>query len=320
MNALTTTTPGRGEQSNPLMPTTLDEAVRLAKIMSEMSLVPSHLQGKVADCMLVVEMAVRWRMSPFAVAQATSVLQGKLNYEGKLVAAALQTSGVLSSRLRYDYDGEGDSRTVLVSASVQGEAEPRSVLVKLREVRTQNKMWTSQPDQQLAYAGARIWGRRHAPEVMLGVYAPEEFDDTFKAEPRPIQSTVVRPSLGQQGLTKQDIDETLKGDDIPALASPWIVVSRDGVIKDTGDAKAWAAEWFLRVRAVRGAKKLDDAGKAATLAAMNEANVETFTALDQAGHGAAVTDVIQLIADAIADFTAPAEPAEPEDEFLEATE
>src|SRR3954471_1823500 len=119
------------DNGNPLIPKALDDAARLAKIMSEMSLVPAHLQGKPADCMLIIEQAHRWRMSPFAVAQATSVLQGKLNFEGKLVAAALQTSGVLSSRLRYDYEGDNGTRAVRVSAVVQGETAPREVLVKL---------------------------------------------------------------------------------------------------------------------------------------------------------------------------------------------
>src|SRR3954471_17075610 len=127
MNAIAKVEPA----ANRLIPTSLDEAARLAKIMSDMSLVPRHLQGKPADCMLVIEAAMRWRMSPFAVAQATSVVQGRLNYEGKLVAAALHTSGVLSSRLRYDYEGDNGTRAVRVSAVVQGETAPREVLVKL---------------------------------------------------------------------------------------------------------------------------------------------------------------------------------------------
>jgi hypothetical protein len=194
MNAITTTT-ARAEPMTALIPTSLDEAARLAKIMSDMSLVPRHLQGKPADCMLVIEAAMRWRMSPFAVAQATSVVQGRLNYEGKLVAAALHTSGVLSSRLRYDYEGEGEGRAVVVSAMVAGEKEPRSLRIEFAKVRTDNKLWVTQPDQQLSYAGARIWGRRFAPEVMLGVYAPQEFDDEGEPEPepepKPVQSSVV---------------------------------------------------------------------------------------------------------------------------------
>jgi hypothetical protein len=226
MNAIAKVEPA----ANPLIPTSLDEAARLAKIMSDMSLVPSHLQGKPADCMLVIEAAFRWRMSPFAVAQATSVLQGKLNYEGKLVAAALQTSGVLSSRLRYDYEGENGNRAVVVSAVVQGETAPREVLVKLADVKTSNKMWTQQTDQQLAYAGARIWARRHAPEVMLGVYAPEEFEpEPERPDPKPVKSTVVPrskldPVAAEQNgrinrMSTKELDDATNGDVIPALAT-----------------------------------------------------------------------------------------------------
>jgi hypothetical protein len=244
INAITTTT-ARPEPMTALMPTSLDEAARLAKIMSDMSLVPAHLQGKPADCMLVIESALRWRMSPFAVAQATSVLQGKLNFEGKLVAAALHTSGVLATRLRYDYEGDNGGRAVRVSALVHGETEPREVLVKLADVKTNNKMWTQQVDQQLAYAGARIWARRHAPEVMLGVYAPEEFEPEPEREARPVQATVMRdtakalperprrelpshmtrPTLdpvaaqqraaeGLNRMTREELDAALDGDEI----------------------------------------------------------------------------------------------------------
>jgi hypothetical protein len=40
----------------------------------------------------------------------------------------------------------------------------------------------------LAYFGARVWARRHAPELMLGVYSPEEFD-----EPPPLSPASKRP-------------------------------------------------------------------------------------------------------------------------------
>lgn len=169
--SLTTTTQGTG-----LVPQSMDQAVRLAEMMAQGRLVPNHLQKSPGDCLMVIEQAMRWGMSPFAVAQSTSVIQGKLMFEGKLVAAALHSSGALSSRLNYEYSGEGDKRAVRVSAVLAGETEPRHVDVRLADAKTTNGMWTKQPDQQLAYHGARVWARRYAPEVMLGVYAPEEME------------------------------------------------------------------------------------------------------------------------------------------------
>jgi hypothetical protein len=154
----------------------MDSAMRLAEMMSRGKLVPAHLQASPGDCLMVIEAAMRWGMSPFAVAQCTSVIQGKLMFEGKLVAAALNASGIMSSRLAYRHTGEGASRAVEVSGVLRGETEQRKVTVTLQEAKTNNGMWTRQPDQQLVYAGTRVWARRHAPEVMLGVYAPEEFE------------------------------------------------------------------------------------------------------------------------------------------------
>jgi hypothetical protein len=160
-----------------LTPADLPDAFRLADMMAKASLVPKHLQGKPADCLLVIMQAVRWGMDTFAVAQATSVIGGKLMYEGKLVAAALNSSGALSDRLAYDFTGSGDLRTVTVTGTIRGETKAREAAVTLRDVRTENAMWKRQPDQQLVYSGARVWARRHLPEVMLGVYTPDEFDE-----------------------------------------------------------------------------------------------------------------------------------------------
>ena len=160
----------------PLVPQSMDQAVRMAELMSKGKLMPVHLQNAPGDCLMVVEAAMRWGMSPFAVAQCTSVIQGKLMFEGKLVAAAVQTSGILAGRLSYEYSGSGESRAVRVLGTMRGEEKPRDVVVALKEARTNNKVWAMQPDQQLAYHGARVWARRHTPEVMLGVYSPDEFE------------------------------------------------------------------------------------------------------------------------------------------------
>jgi hypothetical protein len=179
-----------------LVPQTMDQAVRLAEIMSRGKLIPEHIRNP-ADALMVIEQAMRWNMSPFAVAQATSSIHGKLMFEGKLVAAALHSSGALATRLAYDYEGAGDNRTVKVSATLAGETAPRELTIRYGDVKTSNEWWKKQPDQQLAYSGARNWARRFAPEVMLGVYSPEEMEPVVqgayagttieaKAEPAPV--------------------------------------------------------------------------------------------------------------------------------------
>ena len=159
-----------------LVPTDMPAAMALANMMTQAKLVPAHLQRSPGDCLMVIEQAMRWGMSPFAVAQCTSVIQGKLMFEGKLVAAAVQSSGLLEGRLSYSFEGESEKRAIIVSGTIRGESEPRTIRCTLAEAKTSNGMWQKQPDQQLVYYGTRAWARRHTPEVMLGVYSPEEFD------------------------------------------------------------------------------------------------------------------------------------------------
>lgn len=211
MNALTPINTG----GSSLVPHDMTAAMQLANLMSTGKLVPAHLQKSPGDCLMVIEQAMRWNMSPFAVAQCTSVVQGKLMFEGKLVAAAVQSSGILDGRLSYEFTGEGDKRGIIVKGTIRGETIARDLPVALKDAKTTNGMWAKQPDQQLVYFATRAWARRHVPEVMLGVYSPEEFDGrrpdnftgttleglTIRPDPeqvmQPIESAPKKPSVTQ---------------------------------------------------------------------------------------------------------------------------
>lgn len=187
MNAVVPTSQQQ-PQSFGLVPTTMAEAMKLAEMMAGAKLVPAALQKSPADCLMVIQQAIRWQMDPFAVAQECSVIQGKLMHSGKLVAAVINVRGNLADRLSFTYEGDGDNRAITVSGRVSGESEPRVVRVRLGDAKTANRVWQTQPDQQLMYHGSRVWARRHAPELMLGVWSPEEFD-----EPAPLASHAKRP-------------------------------------------------------------------------------------------------------------------------------
>jgi hypothetical protein len=161
---------------NAFIPADMDQAIRLAQAMASSKMVPKHLQGDAGTCLMIIEQSLRWQMSPFAVAQCTSSIGSKLMFEGKLVAAAVESSGAIEGGFDYKFEGEGDARRVTVSARRRGETNPRQMTIHLKDVRTTNEWWKKQPDQMLVYSGTRNWARRWTPAVILGVYAPEEFD------------------------------------------------------------------------------------------------------------------------------------------------
>jgi hypothetical protein len=203
MNAITTTDAAPFVPGTGLVPRNMDEALRLAEFMSRARTVPKHLQDSPGDCLMVVELAMRWGMSPFAVAQGTSVISGKLMIEGKLVAAAVEASGAIVGHIDYAFTGEGDGRTITVSATRRGETNPREVVVALKEARTNNEMWKRQPDQQLCYHGVRVWARRWTPAVILGVYAREEMGPIIDGTAETLTEASQPPSSPRDALNAQ---------------------------------------------------------------------------------------------------------------------
>lgn len=199
-----------------------DHMWRIAKVMASGSLIPETLRthkvgGNIvplppevtaANCFLVVNQAVRWGMDPFAVAQCCSVVHGRLMYEGKLVAAVIQS--ISKVRLRYEYnEATGKALGIRVVGRLPGEEEERDIFGTVADWETSgnNSPWGKPGNwrRQLAYRGAREWARLHDPSALLGVYADDEFDEVeakpqaIEAKPKPLLTSSfpkkVKPAL-----------------------------------------------------------------------------------------------------------------------------
>lgn len=271
-----TTMPVAG--ASALVPQNMQDAMRMAEMMAKTGFLARELQTP-GGALFVMEQAMRWNMSPFSVAMEVSFISGKPMFSGKIVAAAVQSSGVLAGRLRYDYAGAGDTREITVTGTIRGEDAPRSVTVKLNDAKTNNQHWKGQPDQMLAYHGARVWARRHAPEVMLGVYSPEEMEEA----PQPAMPPARGPQIdGAAGMTPPER---------PAWGGmAWPVCDRRGTCTDLLAEDAWMAEVQKRVAHIQTLSTLDDAMKHRTITQIAEANRDAWAELRERGQAAAVEE------------------------------
>lgn len=189
-------------------PEGMDRLVRFATLMADSkATVPVHLAGKPADCLAVTMQAAQWGMNPFAVAQKTHVVNGTLGYEAQLVNAVVSSSNLLATRLNYRWDGDwskvngksdkSPSLTVTVSAVLKGEAEPRELTISMAQAGVRNSpLWEQDPRQQLAYLCVKRWARLHAPDVLLGVYTPDELQET---SPR-VERDITPPARNAAGM------------------------------------------------------------------------------------------------------------------------
>jgi hypothetical protein len=107
---------------NALIPQNFDQSLRLVDYMARNSFLPEHLRNNPATCMEILELALRWKMSPYAVAQCSYKVGEKLGYEGKLIhAAAVAVEAVTSDGFEAVYEGEGTSRKITVYATPAGQ-------------------------------------------------------------------------------------------------------------------------------------------------------------------------------------------------------
>ncbi|HCL4889702.1 TPA: recombinase RecT [Salmonella enterica] len=215
-----------GTAATIFSPEGLNQLMKFAEVMSQSRVtVPAHLAGNPADCMAVAMQAAQWGMNPFAVAQKTHVVSGTLGYEAQLVNAVITTMSPTKDRINYEWFGPWENvigkfveKTsqkgntyiapawtlkdeagcgVRVWATMKGEDEPRVLELLLSQAQVRNStLWASDPKQQLAYLATKRWSRLHCPDVIMGVYTPDELQETT---PR-VERDITPPAATAQGM------------------------------------------------------------------------------------------------------------------------
>lgn len=194
----------------------LGQLTAFADLMAQSAVtVPKHLAGKPADCMAIVMQAMQWGMNPYAVAQKTHLVNGMLGYEAQLVNAVISSSNAIQGRFHYEYGGDWekiagqkDGRDELglfirVGAVLRGEAditwgEP----IYLADITTRNSpLWKTAPKQQIAYLAVKYWARLYCPEVILGVYSPDEVEPRAEKEINPAPQRVSLAEISGDNVT-----------------------------------------------------------------------------------------------------------------------
>lgn len=226
-----------------------EQLQRVAALMATAKLVPTHLQNSPGDCFMVCQQAVRWQMDPFAVAQKTHVIQGRLGYEAQLIAAVVNSRAPLASRLNVRFEGEGESLVCVAFATMAGEDKPREkASPKISAITTKNSpLWKIDPAQQLAYWTMRAWARLHCPDVLLGVYTADELDAVTGQviDHEPLADTSGRPTIESSNASPPE--------PVAEMTNPYPLVDETGVeFVRCATVDDWAKELKARAAPIDG--------------------------------------------------------------------
>lgn len=92
---------------------------------------------------------------------------------------------------------------IRVGAVLRGEAditwgEP----IYLADITTRNSpLWKTAPKQQIAYLAVKYWARLYCPEVILGVYSPDEVESRAEKEINPAPQRVSLAKISGDNVT-----------------------------------------------------------------------------------------------------------------------
>lgn len=262
----------------------MDSMVRLAEIMATgKATVPQEYRNNPGDCLAVVMQAVQWRMNPYAVAQKTHFVSGKIGYEAQLINAVITSLAPTEDRIHYDWYGpwekvigkfeirkgeKGEYRIpgwkledetgigIRVWATIKGEDAPRELNLLLAQARTRNStLWADDPRQQLAYLAVKRWARLYTPDVIMGVYSQDELEEIQPAGERNMGAAeVVREKLGHvKPKTLADVMAMIAKAETPdAMEAARVEVAR---LESKDERAEGGNAWKARLAKLKGGNK-----------------------------------------------------------------
>jgi hypothetical protein len=201
------------------------QVMEFAKMMSTAGqAIQPYLRQNPGACLAVTVQAVEWGMSPFAVANKVYFVNDRIGYESQLVHALVETRAPLERlpsgdkrRLNVRYHGEGVEMYAVVYGILRGEDEPREYETpRIKDIVVKNSpLWKSDPKQQLFYYASRGWARRFVPDILLGIYTPDEIEVMPPTEqPKPsvverLQQKTIEgePVMHEEGFRPDNVEK-----------------------------------------------------------------------------------------------------------------
>ncbi len=188
-------------------PVAMKQVQELSTLMASANgIVPRHFNNNPGACFSIILQAGRWGMDPFSLAQHTFEIGGKLGFEAKVIQSVLQAAGGIKFQSKYNGDWskvrgktvERESRAKgpndkpkkyrvpnwnandeiglsLTLTGVWPDGRKETMTVEMNSCHPrQSTNWAHDPEQQVWYSAIKKFGRRYAPELLLGVNDPDD--------------------------------------------------------------------------------------------------------------------------------------------------
>ena len=169
-----------GARPVAIVPTSMDEAYRLATAVCEAGMAPSGLNSP-AKAMIAIMQGLEVGLTPMAAMQRIAVVNGRPTIWGDAAMGLVRASG-LCEWVRERVDGEGDRRVAVCETKRKGDPETISGRFSVADAKRAGLWdkagpWKQYPDRMLQMRARAFALRDGFADVLGGMYVREEADD-----------------------------------------------------------------------------------------------------------------------------------------------
>jgi hypothetical protein len=230
-----------------LVPTTMDEALKYAEMISKSSLVPDVFKGKAPDILIAVQMGMEIGLKPLQALQNIAVINGRPTLWGDAVLAIVKASGTVE---RFTENWDEKTKTAICKARRKGDQDEIVRTFSMDDAKAaglagKQGTWQNYP-KRMCQMRARSWALRDGwADVLKGFQVAEEVQDfdvtnTHEAEIVAETPEVVMPVRASEKKSVEQVGEE-------AFAVPADPVNAPGVTADPVPEKPAEPELVQRV-------------------------------------------------------------------------
>lgn len=161
---------------------------RVGNMFAKSELVPAHLRGKPADCIIAVQLAHEMGLAPLSVLQNIYMVSGKAGWSAQFLIARANASGVFDdSGIDWEVEGRGADLSVTAFATKRAGGRRVEYTVSMAMAKaegwTKNAKYSTMPELMLRYRAATTLIGLYCPEVKFGLGVREELEDVAVSAP-----------------------------------------------------------------------------------------------------------------------------------------
>jgi len=158
---------------------------RVAGVLADSDLVPAIYKGKLANCLIALNMAERLRADPLMVMQNLYIVQGKPGWSAKFLIATVNQSGKFT-KLRYEWAGapntpEWGCRAWAIELLTNERLDGPWITWKLANdegwVNKSGSKWRTMPLKMFMYRAGAWFVDVYCPELSMGLPTSEDLED-----------------------------------------------------------------------------------------------------------------------------------------------